>query len=145
MFDLHHENRIATLTLRHGKVNAMDLEFLETLRRQLDGLANDSNVSVVILTTAGTTFSAGVDLKRLVAERLEYNDSFLPAIRQLFRAAFQFPKPLVGAIRGHALAGGCVLATSRFLGNNNKTFIISFPRRIHLAPAAHGLIAGARR
>lgn len=111
MFDLHHENRIATLTLRHGKVNAMDLEFLETLRRQLDGLAKDSNVSVVILTTAGTTFSAGVDLKRLVAERLEYNDSFLPAIRQLFRAAFQFPKPLVGAIRGHALAGGCVLAS----------------------------------
>ncbi len=111
MFDLHHENRIATLTLKHGKVNAMDLEFLESLSRQLETLADDPNVSVLILSNAGSTFSAGVDLKRLVAEPLSYLDRFLPAIRRLFRTAFEFPKPLVGAIAGHALAGGCVLAS----------------------------------
>jgi enoyl-CoA hydratase len=123
MFDLHHESRIATLTLKHGKVNAMDLEFLETLSLQLESLAADPNVGVLILSTAGTTFSAGVDLKRLVAEPLGYNDRFLPAIRRLFRTAFEFPKPLVGAIRGHALAGGCVLASCcdyRLLGSQAK-------------------------
>lgn len=110
MFDLHHENRIATLTLCHGKVNAMDLEFLETIANQLDTLGADPQVAVLILATRGTTFSAGVDLKRLVNEPLEYLDRFIPAIRRLFRTAFEFPKPLVGAIGGHALAGGCVLA-----------------------------------
>lgn len=112
MFDLHHEQQIATLTLRHGKVNAMDAEFLETLANQLDSLAADANVAVLILANHGSTFSAGVDLKRLVAEPLEYLDRFIPAIRRLFRTAFEFPKPLVGAIGGHALAGGCVLASA---------------------------------
>lgn len=111
MFDLQLENRIATLVLRHGKVNAMDLELLETLVRQFDVLAADPGVDVLILTAAGSTFSAGVDLKRLVAEPLDYLDRFIPAIRRLFRTAFEFPKPLVGAIRGHALAGGCVIAS----------------------------------
>lgn len=112
MFDLHHEQQIATLTLRHGKVNAMDVEFLETLSNQLDTLAADANVAVIILANQGSTFSAGVDLKRLVAEPLEYLDRFIPAIRRLFRTAFEFPKPLVGAVGGHALAGGCVLAST---------------------------------
>lgn len=112
MFDLHHEQRIATLTLRHGKVNAMDVEFLETLSNQLDTLASDANVAVLILANQGSTFSAGVDLKRLMSEPLVYLDRFIPAIRRLFRTAFEFPKPLVGAIGGHALAGGCVLASS---------------------------------
>lgn len=112
MFDLlQQDDGIAILSLKHGKVNAMDLEFLETLSIQLEGLAAAPELEVLILTAAGTTFSAGVDLKRLVAEPIEYNDQFLPAIRRLFRTAFEFPKPLVGAIRGHALAGGCVLAS----------------------------------
>ena len=112
MFDLHLENRLATLTLRHGKVNAMDVEFLESLANQLDSLARDSQVAVLLLANQGSTFSAGVDLKRMMAEPLDYLDRFIPALRRLFLTAFEFPKPLVGAIGGHALAGGCVLAST---------------------------------
>ncbi len=140
MFDLHHENRIAILTLKHGKVNAMDLEFLETISSQLEVLANDPNVSVLILGNAGSTFSAGVDLKRLVAEPLGYLDRFLPAIRHLFRTAFEFPKPLIGAISGHALAGGCVLASCcdyRILSSEAK---IGMPElRVGLPLPAEGI------
>lgn len=110
MIELHTSNSIAVLTFRHGRVNAMDLEFLTNLSAELESLAGQTEIAAVILTSSGSSFSAGVDLKRLAREPLEYLDRFLPAIRRVFRQAFEFPKPLVGAIQGHALAGGCVLA-----------------------------------
>ena len=58
----------------------------------------------------GHIFSAGVDLLRVLEGGPDYLATFLPALRRLFATLFCFPKPVVAAINGHAIANGCVLA-----------------------------------
>ena len=100
---------IAVLTMAHGKANALDIELCEALAARFQELQK-SEASAVVLTGRGGIFSAGVDLKRLGAEGASYVRRFLPALHRLYEAVFFHPKPVVAAINGHAIAGGCVLA-----------------------------------
>jgi len=99
---------VAVLTLNHGPVNALDVEILRALP---DALAATGDAPVV-LTGAGRAFSAGVDLKRIVDGGMPYVAEFLPALSAAFLAVFDHPRPVVAAVNGHALAGGCVLAAA---------------------------------
>jgi enoyl-CoA hydratase len=69
-----------------------------------------SPAKAVVITAPGSIFSAGVDLLRVVSGGASYLDVLLPAVSRTFEAIFAFPKPVVAAINGHAIAGGCVLA-----------------------------------
>ncbi|MHA6619736.1 enoyl-CoA hydratase/isomerase family protein [Pseudonocardia sp. DLS-67] len=100
---------VAVLRMAHGPVNAMDLGLCQALAERFRGLAADP-ARAVVLTGSDQTFSAGVDLKRCTAGGDPYVEEFLPALSEAFRAAFELPKPLVAAVNGHAIAGGCVLA-----------------------------------
>jgi enoyl-CoA hydratase/carnithine racemase len=100
---------VAVLRMAHGPVNAMDLELCQALSEQLRGLAADPARAVVV-TGSDRAFSAGVDLKRCTVGGDPYVEKFIPALADAFRAAFELPKPLVAAVNGHAIAGGCVLA-----------------------------------
>lgn len=110
MFEIEIDSGIATINMKHGKVNAMSLEFLQLLNGHLRSLADADEVKQVVVAGNERVFSAGVDLKRLVAEQNEYLDLFLPELTGMFLEVFCFPKPLVAAVTGHAVAGGCVLA-----------------------------------
>jgi len=99
---------ILTLRLEHGKVSALDVELLDALLRELDAVAED--VRALVLTGTGSVFSAGVDLFRLIRDGADYVRRFLPLLSRFFRALFAFPKPVVAAVNGHAIAGGCVIA-----------------------------------
>lgn len=109
MFSIDTENPIAVLRLEHGKVNAMDLSLCEALTQQLAGLATHPCRAVVI-TGAGNSFSAGVDLVQLTQGGANYVKRFLPVMDAFFHALLTFPKPVVAAVNGHALAGGCIIA-----------------------------------
>src|SRR5262249_26827225 len=98
---------ILTLRLAHGKVSAIDVELLDALLRELDGVAED--VRALILTGTGSIFSAGVDLFRLTQEGADYVRRFLPLLSRFVRTLFTFPRPVVAAVNGHAIAGGCVI------------------------------------
>jgi enoyl-CoA hydratase len=100
---------VAVLRMAHGPVNAMDLELCQALAERFRELAADPARAVVV-TGSDRAFSAGVDLKRCTAGGEAYVEKFLPALADAFRAAFELPKPLVAAVNGHAIAGGCVLA-----------------------------------
>jgi len=100
---------IAVLTLTHGKANALDIEFCDALARRFDEL-READIKAVVLTGQRKIFSAGADLKRLRAGGADYIRQFLPALHRLYEALFFHPKPVVAAINGHAIAGGCVLA-----------------------------------
>lgn len=110
MLNIEIHNATAVLAMNHGKVNAMNLELVEEFNKSLNALASDSQVRALIIAGNWQVFSAGVDLKRIVNERPDYLDKFLPALSRLFENALNFPKPLVTAITGHAVAGGCVVA-----------------------------------
>ncbi len=108
MFDLTHRGRVAVLQMTHGKANAMNLEFCRALATQLHA-CEQPQVGALVLTGQGSMFSAGVDLPRLVEGGAAYVHEFLPAMNHAFGALFAFPKPLVVAVNGHAIAGGCVM------------------------------------
>src|SRR3990170_4721879 len=69
-------------------------------------------IKAVIVTGSGSSFSAGVDLYRVVNDGPEYGRRFLPVLDAFLHAALPFPKPMVAAINGHAIAGGCILAAA---------------------------------
>ncbi|MBC2904244.1 enoyl-CoA hydratase-related protein [Streptomyces cupreus] len=109
MIDTADHDGIAVLTLRHGPVNALDLELLTALP---ETLAEAADARGIVLTGSGRTFSAGVDLKRIVDGGPSYTETFLPALHRATLALYGHPKPVVAALNGHALAGGCVLAAA---------------------------------
>jgi enoyl-CoA hydratase/carnithine racemase len=100
---------VAVLQLEHGKVNALDVELLDPLTESVHSLI-DTDTSAIVLTGAGRAFSAGVDLFRVLEGGGEYTDKLIPALSRTFEAVFQFPRPVIAAINGAAIAGGCVLA-----------------------------------
>lgn len=108
MIELLQRGDISIVTIAHGKANALDTELCEAIAGQFDKL-RDASAKAVVLTGQGKMFSAGVDLVRLSEGGAPYVQRFLPALHKLFAAVFFFPKPVVAAINGHAIAGGCVL------------------------------------
>jgi enoyl-CoA hydratase len=111
MIERSDEGDVAVLRLAHGPVNAMDIELCRAVAGQFRALVADPARAVVI-TGAGRAFSAGVDLRRYLDEGVSYVERFLPALSDMFRAAFELAKPVVAAVNGHAIAGGCVLAAT---------------------------------
>jgi enoyl-CoA hydratase len=107
MIDRSTADGIVTLRLNHGKVAALDLELVEAMALAFAELS-DSDPRAVVLTGSGSVFSAGVDLFRIVDGGTDYVDRFFPALARFMLDLFAFPKPLVVAANGHAIAGGCI-------------------------------------
>ena len=108
MIELSRRGGIAIVTMGHGKANALDIEFCDALAAQFEALRG-SDAKAVGLTGQGKMFSAGVNLIRLSEGGAAYVRRFLPALHRLYDTVFFFPKPMVAAVNGHAIAGGCVL------------------------------------
>ncbi len=105
---------IARITLnRPEKRNAMNPEMVAELRAALDRAAADSAVRVILLRGEGRDFCAGLDLKALTQsdEVLDHMAS-ARALAELYRAMRRNPKPIVSAVHGRAIGGGCGLATA---------------------------------
>ena len=108
---IHGETRgaVTVLTIEHGKANALDTELCRGLTAALDELVREG-APAAVLTGRGSIFSAGVDLFRVVDAGPAYVAEFLPALSELLLALIEFPRPLVAAVNGHAIAGGCLVA-----------------------------------
>jgi enoyl-CoA hydratase len=102
---------IRLLKLAHGKVSAMDIELCEALTVELKDAAT-APIKAVIITGSGSSFSAGVDLFRVVKDGPDYGRRFLPVLDDFLRAVLTLPKPTIAAVNGHAIAGGCILAAA---------------------------------
>lgn len=100
---------LTTLRIEHGKANAIDIDLFDALVESLDAV-EPSDADAVILTGTGSSFSAGVELWKVADGGAEYLEDFLPALSRGLRRLFTFSKPVVAAINGHAIAGGCILA-----------------------------------
>jgi enoyl-CoA hydratase len=102
-------NSVVLLRLDRAKVNALDLELCEALTQSLEEVEK-SSAKAIVLTGTGATFSAGVDLFRLLEGGQDYALKFVPALTSVLERLFLFPKPVVAALNGNAIAGGCVIA-----------------------------------
>lgn len=109
MIEVEHQGDVAVVRFNHGKVNALDLELLRAITETMREV---ESAGAVVLTGAGRAFSAGVDLRRIVDGGIPYAEEFLPALSEAFLAVFDCPRPVVAAVNGHALAGGCVIAAA---------------------------------
>jgi enoyl-CoA hydratase len=109
MFDISHQGHVTILRMVHGKANTLSLEFCATLSQHIQTF-RASPAHALVITGSGQIFSAGVDLLRLSDGGAPYVREFLPVLNAMFAAVFSCPKPIIAAINGHAIAGGCVLA-----------------------------------
>ena len=107
---------VAVVTLnRPEKRNALDDRTIVELKDAIARAGNDDAVHAVLLTSSGADFCSGADLSALQkiasASVLENRDD-ARSMMELFLAMRRLPKPIVAAVRGRALAGGCGLATA---------------------------------
>lgn len=110
---IHTETRDAITILRidHGRANALDTELLGQMVQAL-GDAEADGARGIVLTGTGAIFSAGVDLLQLMDGGPDYIEEFVGSLSGGLLRLFQCPLPVVAAINGHAIAGGCILATA---------------------------------
>jgi len=107
---LQKRDGIATLTLARGKVNAMNGPVVEEIRASLESLEDDPEVKSVVLTGAGKFFSFGFDVPEFLSFDKAQFTQFLTSFTDLYTYLFTYPKPVVTALNGHTVAGGCMLA-----------------------------------
>ena len=111
MIERSDHGNVAILKLAHGKASALDLELLGEIQRRLAEVAT-SDARAVVLTGTASIFSAGVDLFRMTKEGAPYVEKFFPAMVAAFTDLFLFPRPVIAAINGHAIAGGAILSAA---------------------------------
>lgn len=138
--------RVETVTINRPEArNAINGAVADGLSRAMDELAEDPAVSVVVLTGAGDkAFSAGMDLKAFSAGE---GSSIITADNGFAgMAKRQFPKPLIAAVNGAALAGGCELMLSCDLAVAADHALFGIPEvKRGLMAAGGGLIRLPRR
>jgi enoyl-CoA hydratase len=109
VIDVHAQGDVAVVRIEHGKANALDTELMRDLSAALQE-ARGRRTGAVVLTGTGRIFGAGVDLFRVIDGGDEYAATFVPALAHFLVDLFNYPLPLVAAVNGHAIAGGCIVA-----------------------------------
>jgi methylglutaconyl-CoA hydratase len=108
------EDRVALITLnRPEKRNAVSFELVSELMAALDEIEK-SSAQVLIITGAGKAFCAGLDLEELqglLGKTHDENVKDSARMAQMFRRVYEFPRPTIAAVNGHAIAGGTGIAT----------------------------------
>jgi enoyl-CoA hydratase len=100
---------VALLRMSAGKANAINPRFLEVLGTLLDEL-EAAPPGALVLTGEGRAFSAGLDLPALIDFDAPSLTAFIRRFSDTMLRVFRLPWPVVAAVNGHAIAGGCVLA-----------------------------------
>jgi len=106
------KNGIATVTMQRGKVNALNEPMVEELADSFRNLATDTAVKSIVFTGSGKFFSFGFDVPEFLRYPKKDFIRFIEMFTNLYTYLFQFPKPIVAALNGHTIAGGCMLATA---------------------------------
>lgn len=108
-------DRVAYITLnRPAKRNALNFEVVRQLKQAFDMAENDETCKVVVLQAAGEVFCAGADLaymQTLAQNTFDENLYDSSHLMQLFRQIYTLKKVVIAKVHGHAIAGGCGLAS----------------------------------
>ena len=108
MIELEDRGPVTILRLVRGKGNALNLEFSERIDEGLNQIERGPARAAVI-TGQGSVFGAGVDLQAILTGGRDYVRTFVARMGPSFERLATFPKPLVAAVNGHAIAGGAIM------------------------------------
>jgi enoyl-CoA hydratase len=102
-------DQVAVLRMDFGKANAIGEGFLERMSALFDE-ASARKARALVLTGDGRIFCAGLDLPALLDRTTDEIGGFIDRFSTFMLRLFELPIPVVAAVDGHAVAGGCVLA-----------------------------------
>lgn len=134
-------NKTAMIRLnRPDKRNSLNPELVLALKNQLDKFENDTSVKVIIITGEGSSFCSGADLnylQQLKDYSIIENKIDSENIAELLLKIYRFPKPVIAAVNGPAVAGGCGLASvCDFIFADKKNARFGYPEvKIGFVPA----------
>jgi methylglutaconyl-CoA hydratase len=134
------EGSVARITLnRPEKRNALNDELIGGIKVALHTAGEDDNVRVVLITGAGQDFCSGADLsalRRISAASITENTNDARSLFELFVLMRQLSVPVVAAVHGRALAGGCGLASAADLVLATQSARFGYPEvKIGFVPA----------
>lgn len=101
---------IAGIALCRGKVNAINETVVDELTDCFRKLSFDPAIKAVIFTGEGKFFTFGFDIPEFLGYSKEAFVRYLTKFTGLYRDIFLYPKPVIAALNGHTIAGGCMLA-----------------------------------
>ena len=103
------EDDIALLTMDHKQENSFNTPFVHELREAMSDIAGDKAIKALIITGAHEKyFCTGLDLEWMRLQDQNTNNEFLIDVTQLLKDTAVFPKPVIGAINGHAFGLGAI-------------------------------------
>jgi enoyl-CoA hydratase/carnithine racemase len=104
------EDAVGTIRLARPPMNALDSVMQDQLKAVAEEAAGRADVRAVVLWGGEKVFAAGADIKEM--QRMSYTDMVERggALQDSFNAVARIPKPVVAAVTGYALGGGCELA-----------------------------------
>jgi len=125
-----HDHAVLTFN-RPERRNALSVALRDAISDALDELRTDATVKTVVLTGAGSAFSAGFDLKEFdkASEDEEFMAELWASSDRFHRTVWGFPLPLIAAVNGPAVAGGFDLAVMCDLRLAATTARFSHPER----------------
>ncbi|TDU04098.1 short chain enoyl-CoA hydratase [Streptomyces sp. 846.5] len=104
------QDAVGTIRLARPPMNALDAAMQDQLREVAEEATARADVRAVVVWGGEKVFAAGADIKEM--QRMSYSDMLQrgPALQGAFDAVARIPKPVVAAVTGYALGGGCELA-----------------------------------
>jgi len=106
------ENDIAVITLCKGKVHEISEPAVDQIHNAFKEFEKDHNIRGILLTGEGKFFSFGLDIPGFLEYRKAMFARFLSKFTNLYRYLFTYPKPILAALNGHTIAGGCMIANA---------------------------------
>lgn len=101
---------VATVTLNRPPLNPLNADLFMQIGNCADELTADDSVRAVVITGGEKNFAAGADIKQMVEANAVEINKFIRVAQEAFTKVENIPKPVIAAINGYALGGGCELA-----------------------------------
>ncbi len=132
------ENHIATITINRPEVlNALNKDLIDELGLAIDGMMNEGNARVLIITGEGKSFAAGADIVQMIEMNPAQARGFI--FSGVFNKIEALPIPVIAAIKGFALGGGLELALACDFRICNAKAKLGLPEiKLGIIPGAGG-------
>ena len=132
-------DEIAIITFNHPKINIFSIEVLTDFVEALNSLYSLHYIKVLVITSEGKNFMAGADIKEMATFSSSEANLFSKLFHNVMNLVEKFPRPVIAAVNGFALGGGCELILACDIVIASETAIFGQPEiKLGIIPGAGG-------